>query len=813
MSLPLSDKLRSLLQDRTKSPQLILEIDGLPAISSLIPKKYAEYGDDIFYGDSGLVYGGLVPDGTALPYIDLSRSTNQITQQMLVDKGGFSSVTSFDVSIVDKDQAITKIISPSFVINEIISKKCRLYLSLEGAGHPKDSVEFFSGIVAGVSAGAGYVNINLASPEKLKNLEIFPKLSTELSSLINNSVTTIPVLSTESFSVPADSGTLRTYIIIEDEYIEYTGLTSTSFTGCVRGQFGSIANSHALNTNVQSAYRLTGNLRDLSLKLMLSGLNIPYIEDYSIISFNTYGPTFVQNAIFVTEFNFDQKYGVVAGDLITISGATNLSNNITTTVNSVVTNDLGSYIILGSDLITEGSGATFSIKSKYSVLPKFCGLEMTPDQVDVAEFEKIYTQFSANFFDYDFFIKDQVNGNDFINTQILYPSGCYALPRKAKTSLGTTIPPLGQSDTKKLNSENVIGASTLKIERNISKNFYNAVVIKYAKDQVDDKFKRGKIRQSSDSTNRIKVANKSLNIDADGVVPESSFAFKFDIIGRRFLDRYQFAAEYLDIQVDYGTGFNIEIGDVVILDGSSLQISDSKVGSRSFLPRLFEVQNKVLNLKGAPVKLSIVDTAFNINGRYGTISPSSVVLAGSTTTQIKLKKSFGTNLGFNSENYKWRNLVGSTLRIRSDDYSYDNESVIISLDPANDDGIILDPPLPSAPIDGYIIDVAKYPDSIDASLNAFVKLLHVSWNNQITVVTGISQTQFTVSAPDALDIKVGYQVKIHDDHYTYQSITAKVANVTGVTITVDVALGITPQPLDRIELLGWPDSGPSYLWL
>lgn len=813
MALPLSDKLRSLLQDRTKSPQLILEIDGLPAISSLVPKKYAAYGDDIFYGDSGLVYGGLIPDGTALPYIDLSKSTQQITQQMLVDKGGFSSITSFDVSIVDKDQAITALISPSIVIDEIVSRKCRLYMSLEGAGHPKDSVLFFSGIVSGVSCGAGYVNINLASPEKLKNLEIFPKLSTELTTALNNSDTTILVTSTLNFSLPADSGTLRTYVIIDDEYIEYTGMTSTSFTGCVRGQFGSIPASHSIGSNVEAAYRLTGNLKDLALKLMLSGLNTPYVEAYEAISFNTYGPTTVQNAIFVSEFNFDIKYGVVAGDLITITGALNAGNNVTTTVNSIVTNDLGSYIVVAATLISEGSGPTFSITSKYSTLPKFCGLEMTPDQVDVEQFEQIYLEFSANFFEYDFFIKDQVNGNDFINTQILYPSGCYALPRKAKTSLGTTIPPLGQTDTKKLDSTNTITASGLKIERNISKNFYNAVVVRYAKDQVDDKFKRGKIRQSSDSTNRIKVANKPLNLDADGVRPETSFDFKFDIIGRRFLERYQYAAEYLDIQVDYGTGFNIEIGDVVILDGKSLQLSDSTKGNRSFSPRLFEVQNKTLNLKGTPIKLSLVDTAFNINGRYGVISPSSKIDAGSTTTQIKLKKSYGTNLGTNSENYKWRNLIGSTLRVRSDDYTYDHESIIVALDPANDNGIILEPALPSAPPDGYYIDVAKYPTSTNPELNALVKLLHVSWNKQMTVVTGISQTQFTVSALDAANIQVGYQVKIHDDHYNYQSVTTKVTDVTGVTVTVNGALGLVPSSQDKIELLGYKDGGQPFLWL
>lgn len=60
---------------------------------------------------------------------------------------------------------------------------------------------------------------------------------------INSSVTTIPVDSTASFP---STGRL----IIENEQILYTGKTSTSFTGCVRGDEYTTAASHADNTAV-----------------------------------------------------------------------------------------------------------------------------------------------------------------------------------------------------------------------------------------------------------------------------------------------------------------------------------------------------------------------------------------------------------------------------------------------------------------------------------------------------------------------------------------------------------------------------------
>jgi hypothetical protein len=813
MSLPVNDQIRALLEDSTKSPQIILDIEGWPPISSIPSKKYVNYSDDVVFGQSGLFFNGLILDKSILPYIDLNKSTNQITQQLQADKGGSQSVTSFDVGIIDKDQIITELITPNKVIADVLGVKARLYLSLEGAGHPRDSILFFSGIVAGASSGAGYVNINLASPEKLKSLEIFPKVSTELTANITNSDSTILVASTDDFSLPADAGTLRTYLLLNDEIIEYASKTSTSFTGCTRAQFGTIASAHNINDNIESAYRLQGNLLDLSLKLMLSGINEPYAKDINILSFVQYGPQIRSNSVFVSRFNFDQFYGSVSGDFVTITGASNPTNNGTFTISTIDTTDIGSVITLNGSLVLEGSGAKFSISSKYSVLPKFCGLEMTPDQVDVAEFEKVYLQNSAQFFDYDFFIKDSIKGSEFINSQILYPSGCYALPRKAKTSLGLTRPPLAAFETKVLDEKTVIQASGLKINRNISNNFYNAVVIKYDKDQVEDKFKRGKIRQSSDSTNRIKVANKPLTIEAEGVRFESNFDGKFSIIARRALERYQFAAESIEVQVNYGTGFDIEIGDTVVLKG--LQLSDTKneSGTRNLTPRIFEVTNKVVNTKGAPIRLQLLDTAYSLNGRYGVISPSSKVTTGSTTTILNLKKSFGTVLTTRSENYKWRNLIGAKLRIRSVDYAFDEERVLTALNPVNENSIVIDPALPSAPLENYVVDIIRYPENTDPEDQGLSKALYVFWNSQLDVVTGISQTQFTVSIPALNDIRVGYIVRIHNKDYSNYSVERNVADITGQTITVSGALGYVPAAGDKIELLGYLDGGKSYRWL
>jgi hypothetical protein len=71
---------------------------------------------------------------------------------------------------------------------------------------------------------------------------------TTLSAGINNSVTTIPVVSTAGFLT---AGELR----ITTEVITYTGKTATSFTGCTRGARGSANIAHstgAVVTKIQS---------------------------------------------------------------------------------------------------------------------------------------------------------------------------------------------------------------------------------------------------------------------------------------------------------------------------------------------------------------------------------------------------------------------------------------------------------------------------------------------------------------------------------------------------------------------------------
>lgn len=80
--------------------------------------------------------------------------------------------------------------------------------------------------------------------------------TTTLTSTINGTVGTIPVVSTTGFSSTGS-------IIIDDEIITYTGITATSFTGCTRGVNHSANGTHASGAYVGGAQVAAANTATL----------------------------------------------------------------------------------------------------------------------------------------------------------------------------------------------------------------------------------------------------------------------------------------------------------------------------------------------------------------------------------------------------------------------------------------------------------------------------------------------------------------------------------------------------------------------
>lgn len=898
-----------------QKPQLVLEIDGVPTVYGIgTIKKYIRIGDpDLFIGNDWVI-GGFNEVDDQLDLISLDGTTSTIQQQLLQDKGGTSSASSIQISLIDKNNQITELITPGVIVDDILGRKATVYLGYQDTAWPQDFIVLFSGIIDEITAESRVI-LNITHPEAKKRSTIFPKTTTELTAAlkfrsatiqsivyqtkrdvvgtvtitytgtasagsetvlvsgtsitvdIQNGVstagqvrnaiektpeavalvmteildgqaataqttvgatsltsdTTVSVTSTEGFLDAADSGNLRTYVRIDDEIIEYTGKTATTFTGCTREAFATSnkktrGTHHNNGTEVSSFYRLQGNALELALKILMSGGDTYFAENVEI---GTIGEVedvgVVANSVYFPGVNIQDKYGLVSQDMVTITGDPNAANNVTDReISSVVVTQFGSYLILdGASLVTSlNTPAVIKFRSKYNVLGE--GLGMGGDQIDVPRFEEINTSFNSSIFDYDFYIdEDAIQAKDFIDSKILFPTGAFSLPRKGKISVGYSSPPLAVSNVPVFNSSNTARPDQNKLTRSSNKNFYNNLLFRYNRDILDnEKFLSGDLTADADSKNRIpNVGNKVFLIDAPGLRPSGDTDIIINILINRILDRYKFGAEKISIQSFYGDTFNIDIGDVVLYGDESLKLPDTKFGDREFRPRLFEIVNKFLDIKTGSSKLELIDTLYSTEGaRFGIFSPSTIVGSGSSTTQIAITDSYST-VAPAKEKEKWQDFVGEQILIHNEDFSYAEERTFTGFLPGNDYIMLVDPALPSPPAAGCIIEVDPYPTGTEPSENLIYKNIFVFSDPQVQITAGTSSTVFSVGAGDVGKLFEGAFVIIHNDDWSSYSPETRILDITGTTITVEDDLGFTPTSSFYIDLIGFPDEGAPYRYL
>jgi hypothetical protein len=795
------------------SPQLVLEIDGIDkrfGIGTI--KKYIKIGDDNLFIDGSWVIGGFNELENQIDAISLDGTSSSISQQLLQDKGGTSSVTSIQISLIDENDQITKLISPVIGgLTDPLATKARVYLGFEGTAFPEDFIIIFQGIIDEITTG-GKIVLNIAHPEQKKRQELFPKITSELTNPIDAVQTTITLNSTANMVLPSSDGVIESYIRIEDEIVKFTGISGNDLTGCVRGQFDTIAAPHDAGKETNTIYRIRGNAIDICLKLMLSGASS--WGNVKVKNFvRTVGTNTVPNAIFFEDINVQAVYGVVSGDKITITGASQAANNITNaTITQVVAIDGGSYIVVSSPLVEElNSSATASFFSQYNTLTT--GLGMTGDEVDVPQFQYVKDFFSGSLPTFDYLAKDTLNMKDFIDTEILFPSACYTLPRKGRVSIGFSSPPISIDTIPVLDENNVTKPNNIKSRRSINKNFYNSVLYSYNEDFLEDKFLNGVLVVSGDSTQRIKVPGlKTLKIKARGLRPGIDASSIIRVNSRRLLDRYKYAAEAFEVSMFYGDGFNIEVGDVVLFGSPYLKIPDIKYGDRNFRPRLFEVVNKTLNIRSGEVTLSLLDTSFSLDGRYGIFSPASNIVSGSTDHVI-ITESFG--IDFTQKEFdKWTNYVGQKVILHPDDWSEVHECKFIGFSDQNPYRMNLSG-LTITPQPGWIVEIPNYIETGIRGDGDIYKQIHCFSGATVSIVSGISQTEFEVSAADISKFVVGSLVTVRNDDFTVLSEEVRIEHVDSLTnrIVVNRALGFIPLAGYSAETLNFRDNGFSYRYL
>lgn len=813
MAFTLTDAAKDKQTLTIQNPSLIVEIDGYDFLFTMNKiLKYTRVGDSGLYIDGTWTIGGTTYERNALDYISIDGTTSSISQQLLSDKGGSSSITSFQISLIDFNEKMTSLVSPGKVLTDILGRECFVYLGYEETLFPQDYVLLFNGFIDEVESG-GTIKLNVANPESKKRQDIFAVIETSIVGAMTNSQTTIDLLSADNFFLPVTS-ILTTYVKIDNEIIKYTGIIGNQLTGCVRGQFDTIAVVHDDATSAASWNRLQGNAIDLALQLMLSSPDVYYRTGISVTNFGQDGEGNANsNGIYFTNLDIETKWGLSVGDFITTTGASNGANNFSLrTVTSISSDVGGSFVIVnGAALVIETtSSATASLKSRYNVLPD--GLSMGAHQVDVEEYNRIQDLFVSSIPDYDFYLTDTIDGKTFIDTEILFPSNLFSLPKKGKSSVGVVSPPLALASLAVLDSNQVTKPESIKIKRSLGKYFYNTAIYKFNYDAVEtSKPLTGYILVDEDSQTQIPVGTKSITFKSKGLRNDVNTQAILPINARRVLDKYKFAAEAITISVFYGIGFNIDVGDVVLFGGEDINIPDSSSGVRGFTPRLCEVIDKKMDIFKGTVSLTVLDTSYLASGRYGTFSPSSIIGTGSTTSSIVITDSYNTTFPEIEKN-KWEDIIGQNIYIHNDDYTTTYSTMLLGFDPSDNYSMLINP-IGGAPTAGMIVDVAFYPSSAIAFEQRLLKNIFCFTDPSIAVTSGVSVTEFVVGGGDISKFLVGATILLHNVDWSSVSPEVKITEINTNNIVVDRTLGFTPSSSFTVELIGFIDGGQPYRYM
>lgn len=716
MSLQLTEAAKSALSQTTKEPNIVLEIEGVSTLFGAVTiLRYALIGEDLIIGDpetddSAFYIGGFARVADQDNAISLNDTSTSIRQTLNIDKGQISSISNMSVALIDTGE-ITKLITPGVKIQDILGANCKVYLGF--LGWPDDYATIFRGTITEASSDAGRVVLQINSPDDKKRTNIFKRIDTALTSAITSSQTTITLNSVVGIleKITGPSGSIdtgfETYVKIENEVVKFTYISGTQLLGCSRGQLNTIAAAHAADAETSSFYVISGNCVDVALKFLASGLNDYYKKDVAAASIGVVETETITNAIYFDTQDVDYKYNVQVGDYVTSTGAVNAGNIFTyRVITDVVKTLTGSYIIVdGAALTLEvDSTALISFRSQYDVWPD--GAKLINDEIDFDEHLRLKRLFLSNF-NYTFYLKDTIDSAvTFLEEQIYSPVAAFSLPRKARASVGYHIGPIPGQDIKTLNFNNIKSASNSKLTRSTSKNFYNEIVYKLDESAVEDKFLLGVITVSEDSKNQIKTANKTLTLEAKGLRSYDLGESIATSQSNRRLTRYRYAAESIKLQTTFGVGFPIEVGDIVLYDGTGLQLPDIKTAAKNMAPRLFEVNNKDLNIKTGDITLELVDTNFSGSNRYCLISPSSYIAVGNSTTEFSIKSSFSSRFGVN-EYRKWENIVGASIRVRNSDFTQVSDSKITDVQLNT---ITVSPALNFVPSVDMILELTNYND-------------------------------------------------------------------------------------------------------
>lgn len=816
-------------QTQVKNLTVIVAITGISDLFSNQTSVYtqARYGDPgLTFGQSGLSFGSFRKLTNIKDYLSLDTSSIAVQQKIEPEKGK-GSITTFTLGMIDKASYFTLLMSQM----ELLGREVRVFIGYQQTSYPEDYFQIFRGYISDITYQGGLYLFQISDPGFKKRQTTFLSQTATLTSTIDNVTTTIPIntqISATSAYVPITNtlgsydSAVSCYIKIDNEYIQYTQASLSITTqigpsGVTRGTRSTTSASHQINASVQYFVQLQDHAIDMALKIMLSGWNGPWITGVFCQAFNNcLDPTvgIISGAILLPAgVDAKRDYGLVTGDLVTISGDSNSGLSGTIQGFSDAFGQTNRVIVTGGSFTTQTSTtSTLSFRSQYDAYPVSCGLKMTPQDVDVDRHKFLKNNFLTQGYNtLQFFIGAQESGKSFIESDLYLPIGAYAITRQGRSSLAYTKPPFGGAPTPTLDKTSVLKPEQIKPFRSTNKRkFFN--IIQFQFDYSDAQVYQTILNSLDSNSLNIIGVTSILPIQSRGLRTSLGASTLVGLRATQLLNLYKNCALQIEVQTSWGIASQVEVGDPIILnDDGSLQIPNWTTGVRGLGQQTFTILERTLDVKQGQGKLVLMTgTGYLPTDRFASISPSSLIDVGSSSSQIVIKDSFNA-LYPKQEYLKWQNYVGNRVLIHSPDWSTQGECIFTGFDPSNKYKLNLSG-LTLTPLTGYILELATYSQSTLPIFESNSKSAHTFLTPSITIVTGISTTQFTVSSTDALKFRVGLPVKIHDTSFTPATTSTEITvkTVTGPTITLNSALSFTPSAGQKVDLVGFSDGGQPY---
>jgi hypothetical protein len=225
------------------------------------------------------------------------------------------------------------------------------------------------------------------------------------------------------------------------------------------------------------------------------------------------------------------------------------------------------------------------------------------------------------------------------------------------------------------------------------------------------------ISTDNDSRTDIPVGTRALTIESKGLRDTN----RATSAATRRLNRYAFGADYINnIQLTFDAGYLLEVADLVIIDGESLQLADSREGVTATEQRLYEIVSKSFDLITGRVTIGVTNTNFANAGRYGLISPASYIKTGNSASAFIIESSFSSVYG-NDEFLKWTRYGQPFIRVRNSDYT---TAATAQVERFSGNLIVLQQSLGFTPSAGMLMELSDYNQATDQ-----IKLLYTHITN------------------------------------------------------------------------------------